>query len=167
MTTKPKQKTSILFVCLGNICRSPLAEAVFSNLLNEQSLSDKYAVGSCGTGDWHVGRGADNRTSEEAKSRGISLDAHVARQFCREDLDNFDLIVAMDRQNQREVIRLSKDRGQHRAVIRLLREFDEDTTDLDVPDPYYGGSDGFARVHDIIERCARELLKELESRDVV
>jgi low molecular weight protein-tyrosine phosphatase len=152
----------ILFVCLGNICRSPTAEGVMRQLVREQGLEDRVEIDSAGTGGWHVGAPPDARASEAAAGRGVRLEG-AARRFSVDDFDRYDLILAMDRENRRDLLRLAPD-GDARAKVRLLREFDpaaRDSGDLDVPDPYYGGDHGFEEVLDLVEAATRGLLAEL------
>lgn len=153
----------ILFVCLGNICRSPTAEGVMRARLAAEGLADRVEVDSAGTGGWHVGEPPDRRAAEAARRRGIHLDG-AARQLEPEDFDRHDLIVAMDAANRRDLMQLAPSAAA-REKIRLLREFDpgSDGSDLDVPDPYYGGERGFERVLDLVEAAVRGLLAELRA----
>ncbi|MHB1999240.1 MAG: low molecular weight protein-tyrosine-phosphatase [Solirubrobacteraceae bacterium] len=153
---------SLLFVCLGNICRSPTAEATMASLLAQRGLDDAVELDSAGTGSWHVGEPPDARASAAAKERGIELAGH-ARQVQRSDFERFDLILAMDASNARELRALARD-GEQEGRVRLLREFDEcarESGQLDVPDPYYGGPDGFERVLDVVQRACEGLLDSL------
>jgi protein-tyrosine phosphatase len=155
----------ILFVCLGNICRSPTAEGVMRHLLREEGLEDRVELESAGTGGWHVGDPPDARATEAAARRGIALDG-AARRVTREDFERFDLLVAMDRENLAELRHLAPD-GEAGAKVRLLREFDPASAgapDLDVPDPYYGGPRGFDDVLDLVEAACRGLLDEVRTR---
>lgn len=150
----------VLFVCLGNICRSPLAEGVFRALVRQAGVEHRFVIDSAGTADYHIGELPDPRTREVARSRGIELTSR-ARQVERADLDRFDYLLVMDSQNLRDVLRLARG-TEVRAEIRRLREFDpENGGDLDVPDPYYGGRSGFELVHDIVERSCRALLDHI------
>ncbi|MGH7476070.1 MAG: low molecular weight protein-tyrosine-phosphatase [Longimicrobiales bacterium] len=157
----------VLFVCLGNICRSPLAEGVFREQLREAGLSDRFEVDSAGTSGYHVGDRPDARTAEEARRRGLTLSGR-ARRMVAADLDRFDYVIAMDADNLRRVEALAERRGAAAAELRLLREWDprsEPGDDgLGVPDPYYGGPGGFAEVHDIVERSCRGLLDHIRER---
>jgi protein-tyrosine phosphatase len=156
--------TRILFVCLGNICRSPTAEGVMRHLVREQSLEDRIEIDSAGTGGWHVGAPPDERATAAAKRREIALEGS-ARRFEPDDFQSFDLILAMDAQNERDLKRLAPD-DEARARVRLFREFDpasRDAPDLDVPDPYYGGERGFEHVLDLVDAAARGLLDELRA----
>src|SRR4051812_43030188 len=128
----------ILFVCMGNICRSPTAEGVMRSLIREAGVEDRIEIDSAGTGGWHAGEPPDARAAEAAHRRGVTIEG-AARQVVPEDFEAFDLIVAMDRENLRGLLAVAPD-GEAAAKVRLLREFDPDASgDLDVPDPYYGG----------------------------
>lgn len=154
--------TRILFVCLGNICRSPLAEGVFQHLVEERGLEDRYEVDSAGTGAWHVGEPPDSRSQDVAGKHGIVLSSR-ARQIRAEDFHGFDLVIAMDRENRANLERI-RDGGSGR--LHLLREFDPAAQgDMEVPDPYYGGPDGFDEVYDMVRRSCLHLLEVLESQD--
>jgi protein-tyrosine phosphatase len=153
----------INFVCLGNICRSPLAQGVFQHLVEQEGLSDKIKIASAGTGNWHVGASPDQRMSATAKKNGISLN-NRAKQFRTDDFGNFDLVLAMDRSNFNDLknIRASSPENDQ---LKLFRSFDPEANgDLDVPDPYYGGSQGFDVVFDIVNRTCPEILKFAKSR---
>ena len=149
----------ILFVCLGNICRSPTAEAAFREAAEAADLD--VEVDSAGTGDWHIGEPPDERMRSAAADDGLEL-AGRARQVSRDDFDYYDLIIAMDRQNQRDLRQLAPDSDQA-AKIRLLREFEPGSKDGEVPDPYYGGEDGFHEVVRIVRSAARGLVDELQA----
>jgi len=149
----------LLFVCLGNICRSPTAEGVMRHLLREEGLLAQVEIDSAGTGSWHVGSPPDNRSVAVAGERGILLEG-AARQVEARDFEHYDLILAMDRDNHRELLALAPD-APARAKVKLLREYDPDAVaagDVEVPDPYYGEGDGFDRVLDVVERACRGLL---------
>jgi protein-tyrosine phosphatase len=148
---------------MGNICRSPTAEAVMRGLLREQGLEDKVEVDSAGVGDWHAGQAPDERAAAAAKARGITL-AGAARMIASRDYEDYDLILAADRRNIRDLEATAP--PEARARVHLLREFDpaaEGAPDLDVPDPYYGGPDGFERVLDLVEAACRGLLDDLRA----
>jgi protein-tyrosine phosphatase len=148
---------------MGNICRSPTAEGVMRGLLREEGLEDAVGVYSAGTGNWHAGDPPDARATAAARARGVTLDG-AARQVRRADFDDFDLILAADRRNLRELNALLPPGA--RAKVHLLREFDPGSAgapDLDVPDPYYGGDDGFEHVLDLVEAACRGLLGELRA----
>jgi protein-tyrosine phosphatase len=153
--------TRICFVCLGNICRSPTAAAVMEHLVAEAGLAGRIVVESAGTGGWHVGDGPDRRAAAEARRRGIALH-HTARRFTRPDFARFDLVLAMDEDNRRDLAAIAPD-ADAAAKIRMLRSFDPHSEPgAAVPDPYYGGPDGFAHVFDLVERACRGLLDSLE-----
>lgn len=156
------QRVSILFICLGNICRSPLAEGVFRGLVREAGLEHAVEIDSAGTSDYHEGDRADPRTIEVARRRGIELTSR-SRPVTEADVEQFDYLVVMDASNLRDVRRLA---GPIRpdARIHRLREFDPEAAgDLDVPDPYYGGEDGFVLVQEIVERACAGLLAHLRA----
>jgi protein-tyrosine phosphatase len=148
-----KEKRSILFVCTGNICRSPTAEGVFKSLAEKAGLD--LRIESAGLGDWHVGQPPDERAQHHAKGRGYDLSAQRARQVRLRDFDDFDLILAMDRGHLHALERMAP--PKHRAKIRLF------AAGRDVPDPYYGGPDGFEQVLDLVEAQCRSLLEELKT----
>jgi len=151
---------SVLFICLGNICRSPLAEGIFQHLVEERGLSGRFLVDSAGTGGWHIGERPDPRSVQVAADHGIRL-AGSARRLEPDDLRAFDHVIVMDRQNLRDVRNLQEIHGGD-GVIRLLREFDAEAgTETDVPDPYYGGPDGFERVYRMVLRSCEGLLVAL------
>jgi protein-tyrosine phosphatase len=154
----------ILFVCMGNICRSPTAEGVMRRLVAEAGLEDRIEVDSAGTGGWHAGDPPDSRAATAAARRGVTLDG-AARQVTADDFDTFDLVVAMDRENLRGLLAVAP--GEAAAEnVRLLREYDPGSAgapDLDVPDPYYGGDRGFETVLDMVEASCRGLLDELRA----
>jgi protein-tyrosine phosphatase len=155
----------VLFVCLGNICRSPTAEAVMRELVRREGLEGAIEVDSAGTGDWHVGDPPDRRSAEAAARRGLVMDG-AARQVLAGDFDEWDLLLAMDRENHRSLLALAPD-DDARGKVRMLREYDLEAVaagDLDVPDPYYGGERGFEDVLDLVERACRSLLDELRTQ---
>jgi protein-tyrosine phosphatase len=154
------QEISILFVCLGNICRSPLAEGVFRHLLDERGLADRFRVDSAGTGSWHVGESPDHRAMRSAATRGVTLSGH-ARQVQPEDFTRFDYMIAMDRSNLSHLQTYLEGVGGESALY-LLREFDrEGGPGAEVPDPYYGGPNGFEEVYDMVDRSCRNLLDHI------
>jgi len=153
----------ICFVCLGNICRSPTAEGVRRRLVEDAGLTDRVEIESAGTGGWHAGEPPDQRATLAARRRGVTLEG-AARQVRPADFRSFDLLVALDRSNLRELLALAPDEDAAEKV-RLLREFDPAAAgDLDVPDPYYGGDRGFESVLDMVEAACRGLLDEVAER---
>lgn len=169
MPAAPALPTRLLFVCLGNICRSPTAEGVMRALVSREGLEDSIEVESAGTGGWHVGSPPDARAAEAARARGVALGG-TARQVRAQDFDDFNLLLAMDSENLRALRRLAPGE-QERAKVRLLREFDPASApasgahagaeDLDVPDPYYGGADGFDEVFELVQAACAGLLEQL------
>ena len=152
----------LLFVCLGNICRSPAAEGVFLHLLREHGLEDCVVVDSAGTGSWHVGNKADPRMRAAAERRGIHLPSR-ARQIELDDFSRFDLVVTMDSDNLRNVRSLAKEAGNKAtATIRPMLSYARSTQLEDVPDPYYGGEQGFEQVLDLLEDACTGLIEEIK-----
>lgn len=151
----------VLFVCLGNICRSPTAEGVLRHKVRAAGLEDRIEIDSAGTGDWHVGKAPDARTRATALRRGYDLSSLRARQVSLADFSRYDLILAMDNANLRDLKHLRGSGGKAELDLFLRRyelEIDE------VPDPYYGGEDGFERVLDLVERACDGLLTEVKGR---
>ena len=154
-------EVAVLFVCLGNICRSPTAHGVFDAMLRQRGLQGRVAVDSCGTGDWHVGDPPDQRASAEALARGYDLSQLRARQVRPEDFERFDYILAMDEQNLQHLRGLCP--PHYRGYLGLFLPFAEGADVEEVPDPYYGGSEGFSRVLDLVEAASAGLLLEIGS----
>lgn len=148
------------FVCLGNICRSPLAEVVFRDKVRAANLDDHFDIESSGTGDWHIGDGADTRMEKTAEKNGHSLEEHSASQFQAEDLETYDHIFVMDKSNLNDVLYLDEE-DRHSGKVRLFREFDPNPGDYQVPDPYFGEDDGFKTVYDIVDRTTQVILEQL------
>lgn len=149
----------VLFVCMGNICRSPTAEGVFAEVLKRHGLEDRVSVDSAGTHAYHVGSAPDPRARSAALRRGMDISRQRARRVVREDFDEFDYILVMDRDNLAILEELSPPRPH--ARLRLLLEFAPELGTDEVPDPYYGGGAGFERVLDMIEAAAEGLLQEI------
>jgi protein-tyrosine phosphatase len=155
----------ICFVCLGNICRSPTAKGVMQHLIDRAGVADRIHVDSAGTAGYHIGDRPDRRALAELRRRGVPLD-HLGQQFTPKDFRRFDLVLAMDHANARDLRRIAPD-DTAADKVRLLREWDPDAgDDLEVPDPYYGGADGFVDVFDMVERSCRALLEELLAQPV-
>ncbi len=150
----------VLFVCLGNICRSPLAEGVFRSLAEEKGLEGLFHIDSAGTGAWHVGQAPDSRMSQTATRNGVDLTGQRARQFNEKDLAKFDYVFAMDESNLRDILLHDREDLYHDRV-GLFRKYDPEPDDYQVPDPYYGGDGGFDRVYTIVERTARAVIDHL------
>lgn len=151
----------VCFVCLGNICRSPTAHGVMEHLVRERGLSDVISVSGAGTADWNVGLRPDQRTQETARRRGFSLPG-VAEQFTASDFERFDRVLAMDHSNLADLRELARSDAE-RAKVQLFRAYDPLATaqDDEVPDPYYGGPEGFELVFDMVERTCAALLDDL------
>lgn len=151
----------VLFVCLGNICRSPTAEGVLRHKLREAGLEGRIEVDSAGTSDWHIGKAPDTRTCQAAQQRGYDLSALRGRQVKAADFQAFDLILAMDNSNLHDLQQLQP--ASERAELDLfLRRYQLELDE--VPDPYYGGEAGFAQVLDLIEQACDALVLELKGR---
>ena len=159
--TESNQKTSVLFVCMGNICRSPTAEGVFRRLVAEAGLDELFEIDSAGTHAYHVGEPPDRRAQEAATRRGFSLTDIRARRVAADDFERFHYIIAMDQDNL-VMLQEQADPG-HREKIRLFLEFGSGP-ETEVPDPYYGGATGFERVLDLVEDASRGLLDLLRQR---
>jgi protein-tyrosine phosphatase len=155
-------KYEVCLVCLGNICRSPMAEALIRAELTSAGLAGRVTVSSAGTGDWHIGKPMDGRALTELARRGYDGSAHRARQISAGWLDRFDLLVAMDHRNLRSLRDMAAGRPELTDRIRLLRSFDPAApTGAEVPDPYGGGPDDFAEVFDLVGAAARGLVEQL------
>ncbi len=153
------EKISVLFVCMGNICRSPTAEGVFRKLLAERAPDLNVQVDSAGTHDYHAGEPPDPRAVRAAERRGVDLTRLRARQVTGRDFERFELVLAMDRQNHEMLRGFSP--PEYHDRIRLYLEFAPQTGRLEVPDPYYGGSTGFEYVLDLVEEAGVGLLEHL------
>jgi protein-tyrosine phosphatase len=150
----------ILFVCLGNICRSPAAENIMNHLIAEQGLSDRLVCDSAGTGGWHVGAPPDKRMRAAAAARGMNF-VGAARQFQPQDLQEFDLILAMDKDNYRDI--LAQDpQGKFRDKVKMMCDYCQKHRDQEVPDPYYGGAAGFDYVIDLLFDACGGLLQTIK-----
>lgn len=154
--------TRVLFICLGNICRSPLAEALFGQLLNERGLENQIQCDSAGTGDWHVGEPPDPRTLAVAQQYQVPIE-HRGRQFVPADFAAYDYIIVMDASNRQNVLRQLPADTQSDHVF-LMRQFDDEPNEQDVPDPYWSGERGFDDMYHLLRRCCVNLLAYIEER---
>jgi protein-tyrosine phosphatase len=157
----------IMFVCLGNICRSPVAEAVFMQLIRERNLTKKYTADSSGTSAFHIGAEPDPRMTITAEKNGTPMD-HKAQQFKKEHFDEFDYIMAMDRSNYDNIVRMTQNQ-KLRGKVHLLREFDDQapSKQAEVPDPYHrGGLGAFDEVYEIVNRSCKKFLESLQKGEL-
>lgn len=152
------RKIKVLFVCLGNICRSPAAEAAFRLLVNQANLSDRFEIDSAGTGSWHEGELADPRMRKTAKKHGIEM-THHARQIKKKDLEYYDYIFVMDGKNYFDVKHIANNQTEKNKIIKLRRFDDSVENEPDVPDPYYGDIRGFEEVWSIVSRSGKGVLE--------
>lgn len=149
--------TKILMVCLGNICRSPLAEGILQSKLPK----DKFIVDSAGSGGWHAGEKPDKRSIEIAKNRGLNITNQRARQFKVSDFDTFDYIYVMDMSNYKNVLALSQN-DNHKQKVKLILNELFPNENVEVPDPYYGGQDGFEQVYDMLDKACDVIVEKLK-----
>ncbi|MDH5784928.1 MAG: low molecular weight phosphotyrosine protein phosphatase [Chromatiales bacterium] len=155
-------KIKVLFVCMGNICRSPLAHGLFEHRVKEVGLDDRITIDSAGTHAYHVGNQPDPRSQQTALRHGIDLSSQRARQVVVSDFENFDYVIAMDRDNH--TILSEKCPGQYRHKLKLFMEFAPQLTEREVPDPYYGGESGFELVYQLIDAASNGLMADIEQR---
>lgn len=155
------KQTRVLFVCLGNICRSPTAHGVFARMVAQRNLADLIEVDSCGTGGWHVGEPPDARATAEALKRGYDLSPLRARQIRDADFQRFDYILAMDQMNLADLQAMCP--AAYPGRLDLFLSFAGNAPETEVPDPYYGGDRGFAHVLDLVEQASAGLLTEISS----
>lgn len=159
------ERTKILFVCLGNICRSPLAEAIFKHKIKEKGLEHRVEVNSCGTANYHVGDTPDPRTIKNALKNGVSID-HLGKQLSEQDIGYYDFILAMDKSNHTNIFRLTN-ANRHAHKIKLMRSFDPEPDGEEVPDPYYGNESDFQNVFDILSHSIDSFIDYLEREKLV
>jgi len=157
MTDRAMPPLRVLFVCLGNICRSPLAEAVARHEAEQMGICDQFHFASAGTGNWHVGGGADPRSAATAQQFGLDLSSHRAQQITAATIGDWQWLIAMDRDNQQQLLAM----GANPERLWMMRSFEAENSVPDVPDPYYGGEDGFILMYQLLRDNARPLLQKL------
>ncbi len=155
------KKVRVLFVCLGNICRSPLGAAILKKKISENGMDSWVEVDSCGTSNYHIGDGADPRTIANATENGVPIE-HCARQLVAEDLEEFDYIFAMDKSNYQNTMNLASNPESAKDKVKLMRTFDPHPNGGEVPDPYHGGAKGFQEVFEILDRSTDGFIAHLE-----
>jgi len=154
-----KIKVSILFVCMGNICRSPTAEGVFRHIVKQEGLDEHIYIDSAGTHAYHVGEQPDSRAQQTARGRGIDLSKQRARKVKANDFEQFDYVLAMD--NDNHAILASLCTNENRERLSLFLDFSESYSETEVPDPYYGGPHGFEHVFELVEDASRGLIEDI------
>ncbi len=166
MTSASKKKpVSVLFVCMGNICRSPTAEGMFRKVLDDEGVAHAFEVDSAGTHAYHIGEGPDPRTLKAAAMRGIDLSYRRGRQVSAADFDRFDFVLAMDRENQSNLKAVAGAKAD--GKLHLFLDFAPEARHREVPDPFFGGPEGFETVLDLVETASRGLLREVRRRGLV
>ena len=160
-----QNKVGVVFVCMGNICRSPTAEGVFRHHVMQQNMHDVINIDSAGTHAYHIGEQPDSRSQATARSRGVDLSSQSARKVQGNDFERFDYVIAMDRSNY-EILRSlkdSSDKSDQKANLHLFMEFASNWDNDEVPDPYYGGGNGFERVFDMVQSASEGLLEQIKA----
>ena len=155
-------KAKILFVCLGNICRSPLAEAIFKHKIRSHQLDAYFEADSCGTSNYHIGDPPDTRTIANARKNGVAIN-HLGRQLCTDDLEKYDYILAMDQSNYQNILKIDNAQ-QYSGKVALMRSYDPLGKGKEVPDPYYGGESLFQEVFEILDRSMDNFIQHLEKK---
>ena len=155
-------KVSVLFVCLGNICRSPTAHGVFQGMVNSAGLGDVIAVDSAGTGDWHIGHSPDQRTAQVAQTKGYDLTELRARLVTSDDFAQFDYVIAMDSANLSDLKAMQP--ADYSGHLSLFLDFSQQNSHSEVPDPYYGGDNGFELVFNLVEEASQGLLQHIQAK---
>lgn len=155
---------NVLFVCTGNICRSPTAEGIFRKYVHDQGLSEKIHIDSAGLLDYHEGDNADHRTQAHAKKRGFDLSDILSRPIVRDDFKNFDYLIAMDGSHLKAMLELCPDNEKSNRVIKLILDYSKRWNGKGVPDPYFTGEEGFELVLDMLEESCMELLEQIKNQ---
>lgn len=153
---------NVLFVCLGNICRSPLAEAIFADMIRRQGLQDQVSTDSCGTSNYHIGENPDPRSVQTAHNHAIPIN-HKGKQLVEHDFRTFEYIVPMDSSNLLHCVAMQSRVPQSQTKVVLMRDYDQLSPGADVPDPYYGGDRGFEEVYEMLHRACNKLLEEIKA----
>lgn len=159
-----KEKVSVLFVCMGNICRSPTAEGVFRDVVKQKNMLNVISIDSAGTHAYHIGESPDSRSQSTAKSRGVDLSSQRARKVDSNDFEQFDYVMAMDNSNFENLKHLATD--EELSKLHLFMSFANGWDNSEVPDPYYGGGNGFERVFDMVQSASEGLLEHIKSNDL-
>lgn len=154
------KKIRVLFVCLGNICRSPMAEGIFKHLVEQEGLSDQFEIDSAGTAGYHVGETPDERSIKTARRYGLTLDS-IVRQLQARDFDRFDYIIGMDHSNYRNILSLVEAHDERRNKVHMMLSFDKDAEAEEVEDPWYGGMQGFEDMYHILTQANQAFLDHL------
>lgn len=157
-------KIKVLFVCMGNICRSPLAHGLFEHRVERAGLSDRISIDSAGTHAYHVGEAPDPRSQQTALKHGFDLSSQRGRKVTASDFEKFDYVLAMDRDNHASLS--AQCPAEHRHKLKLFLEFAPHLEESEVPDPYYGGDSGFEHVYQLIDAAADGLMADIESRQI-
>ena len=157
-----RARVSVLFVCLGNICRSPTAQGIFQELVNAEDLSNLIYIDSAGTGDWHIGKNPDSRSCQAALDRGIDISSLQARLIQKEDFEHFDYILVMDKKNLKEVSKMKP--PDYPGHLELFLSFSLKPSIQEVPDPYFSGADGFDLVIDLVMNASKGLLRHIKKQ---
>lgn len=159
-----RSTVSVVFVCMGNICRSPTAEGVFRHVVKQKKLQDVIKIDSAGTHAYHIGESPDSRSQATAKSRGVDLSAQRARKVEAIDFERFDYVIAMDRSNYENLKALATVEQQEK--LHLFMDFTNAWDNTEVPDPYYGSGDGFKNVFDMVQSASEGLLENIVKNDL-
>ena len=159
-----KQNIKVLFVCMGNICRSPTAEGVFRDVVKQHDMSDVIRIDSAGTHAYHIGESPDSRSQSTALSHGVNLSSQRARKVAKTDFDHFDYVIAMDRSNLENLKQLKS--SEQAAKLHLFMEFAKGRDNEEVPDPYYGGGNGFEDVFNMVKDASEGLLQHIVDNDL-
>ena len=165
MSNEPKKKVRVLFVCMGNICRSPTAEGMFRKVIEDAGVADLIEIDSAGTHAYHIGKPPDERTLSAAMRRGIDLSYRRGRQVNRKDFDAFDFVLCMDRENHKDLVAVGGPKAN--GKLHLFLDFASHQKHREVPDPYFGGPEGFEQVLDLVQIASEGLLADIRKRGLI